>query len=180
MIQVPHLPVAALVELVNGWGSVPRARGGARPYPPAAEFAARHPALRPPGGELDDGLLESAADAVYPVFAATDVEAKARRVTALLKHVGVRPAVSVEGADLRATWLVPRHEDALAASVAVGVYEQLLAAGAGRLGTCASSTCGDVYVDASPGAHRRFCSLTCQNRERVAAFRRRRAADAHS
>jgi predicted RNA-binding Zn ribbon-like protein len=179
MIRVPHLPVAALVELVNGWGTVPRARGGARPCPPAAGFAARHPALRPPEGELVDSLLECAADAVYPVFASTDAQAKALRVTALLEQVGVRPAVTVEGADLRATWLVPRHEDALAASVAVSVYEQLLA-GAGRLGTCASSTCGDVYVDASPGAHRRFCSLTCQNRERVAAFRRRRAADADS
>jgi predicted RNA-binding Zn ribbon-like protein len=179
MIRVPRLPVAALVELVNGWGTVPRARGGERPCPPAAEFAARHPALRPPGGELDDNLLESAADAAYPVFATTDAQAKALFVTALLEQVGVRPAVTVEGADLRATWLVPRHEDALAASVALGVYEQLLA-GAARLGTCASSTCGDVYVDASPGAHRRFCSLTCQNRERVAAFRRRRAADADS
>ncbi len=179
MIRVPHLPVAALVELVNGWGTVPRARGGARPCPPAAGFAARHPALRPPDGELDDSLLESAADAAYPVFATTDAQAKALRGTALLEQVDVRPAVTVEGADLRATWLVPRHEDALAASVAVSVYEQLLA-GAGRLGTCASSTCGDVYVDASPGAHRRFCSLTCQNRERVAAFRRRRAADADS
>jgi hypothetical protein len=179
MFQVPRLSVAALVELVNGWGTVPRARGGGRPRPPTAEFAARHPALRP-DGELDDTGLEVAADAVYPVFAAADAEAKAVRVTALLGQLGVRPAVTVEGAELRAAWLVPRREDAVAASVAVGVYEHLLAAGAGRLGTCASGTCGDVYVDASPGAHRRFCSLTCQNRERVAAFRRRRAADAGS
>jgi predicted RNA-binding Zn ribbon-like protein len=176
MIQVPRLPVAALVELVNGWGTAPRARGGGRPAPSAAGFAARHPALREPDGGLGDAVLEAAADAVHPVFAAADAEAKARHVTALLEHLAVRPAVAVEGGDLRATWLVPRHEDAVPASVAVGVYEQLLTAGAGRLGTCASSTCGDVYVDASPGAHRRFCSLTCQNRERVAAFRRRRAA----
>jgi predicted RNA-binding Zn ribbon-like protein len=44
-----------------------------------------------------------------------------------------------------------------------------------RLGTCAARGCGDAFVDTSPGAHRRFCSVTCQSRERVAAFRRRKA-----
>ena len=175
MRQVPRLPVAALVELVNGWGTVPRARGGARPRPSAAEFASRHPTLRAPDGDLDDTLLETAADAVYPVFAAPDAQAKALRVTALLEQLAVRPAVTVEDGNVRAGWLVPRRADVVPASVVVGLYEHLLASGADRLGTCASGSCGDVYVDASPGAHRRFCSLTCQNRERVAAFRRRKA-----
>jgi len=30
------------------------------------------------------------------------------------------------------------------------------------------------YIDASPGGQRRFCSVTCQNRARVAAWRQRR------
>ena len=34
--------------------------------------------------------------------------------------------------------------------------------------------CADVYVDASPTHDRRYCSVTCQNRARVAAYRARR------
>ncbi|WP_374119541.1 CGNR zinc finger domain-containing protein [Streptomyces sp. RKAG290] len=44
------------------------------------------------------------------------------------------------------------------------------------MGTCAGERCVDVYIDQSPGGRRRFCSVTCQNRTRVAAFRSRRAA----
>jgi predicted RNA-binding Zn ribbon-like protein len=45
----------------------------------------------------------------------------------------------------------------------------------GRLGTCASDGCDRVFVDRSKNASRRFCSTTCQNRVKAAAFRRRRA-----
>ena len=71
---------------------------------------------------------------------------------------------------------MPRARDALLAAAAVTLHTQLVEHDPERLGTCASTRCGDVFVDASPGAHRRFCSVTCQNRERVAAFRRRRKA----
>jgi predicted RNA-binding Zn ribbon-like protein len=43
-----------------------------------------------------------------------------------------------------------------------------------RLGICHDRHYADVYVDASPAGHRRFCSLTCQNRSRVASFRERK------
>ncbi|WP_425554615.1 CGNR zinc finger domain-containing protein [Kribbella sancticallisti] len=43
------------------------------------------------------------------------------------------------------------------------------------MGTCAADGCADVYIDVSARAHRRFCSVTCQNRTRVAAFRRRQS-----
>jgi predicted RNA-binding Zn ribbon-like protein len=42
-----------------------------------------------------------------------------------------------------------------------------------RLGTCERPGCGRVYVDVSKNASRRFCSLTCQNRVKVATFRER-------
>ncbi|MFI7320176.1 CGNR zinc finger domain-containing protein [Streptomyces venezuelae] len=47
-----------------------------------------------------------------------------------------------------------------------------------RIGTCTGGHCADVYVDQSPGGRRRFCSVTYQNRARVAAFRSRWAAAA--
>ncbi|MFI1676368.1 CGNR zinc finger domain-containing protein [Streptomyces sp. NPDC020607] len=47
-----------------------------------------------------------------------------------------------------------------------------------RIGIRTGGHCADVYVDQSPGGRRRFCSVTCQNRARVAAFRSRRVAAA--
>ncbi|MPZ28052.1 MAG: hypothetical protein GEV12_16990 [Micromonosporaceae bacterium] len=45
-----------------------------------------------------------------------------------------------------------------------------------RLGTCGADDCDRVFLDGSKNGSRRFCSITCQNRVKAAAFRRRRAA----
>jgi len=42
-----------------------------------------------------------------------------------------------------------------------------------RLGLCADPACGRAYLDHSKNNSRRFCSLTCQNRAKTAAFRTR-------
>jgi predicted RNA-binding Zn ribbon-like protein len=55
------------------------------------------------------------------------------------------------------------------------LYQQLIQWGDSRgLGTCAGTRCADAYADLSPTGHKRFCSLNCQNRNRVAAFRAKR------
>lgn len=43
--------------------------------------------------------------------------------------------------------------------------------------TCASPTCGNVFITQGSGQERRYCSRRCATRERVAAHRRARAAD---
>lgn len=166
------MSAATLMELVNGWGTLPRARGGDRDPPPLAEFIEAHAVPDALAGCFTDPALERAADRLYPVFAAPTAAERARLVTALLKTSDVHPAL---GSDCRAQWVVPRRQDAVLAAAAVTLHAQLSEHDPERLGTCASTRCADVYVDASPGAHRRFCSVTCQNRERVAAFRRRRS-----
>jgi predicted RNA-binding Zn ribbon-like protein len=165
------MPLPLLVDLVNGWGNVPRAKGGARKRPPIAAIAERLPA-----SELSAATLERVADRLYPVFAADGAAERARVVTDLLTSCQVQPALGADGDRIRASWLVPRKGDALLAAAAVALHHQLVEHEPERLGTCASTSCGDAFADASPGAHRRFCSVTCQNRERVAAFRRRRQA----
>ncbi len=169
------MPMPMLVELVNGWGTVPRAKAGARDRPPIAAFAERHGAAA-----FTDAALERVADRLYPVFAAGGAAERARLVTDLLTSCGIQPALGVAGDRIRAEWLVPRKRDAILAAAAVALHGQLVEHEPERLGTCASTSCGDAFADASPGAHRRFCSVTCQNRERVAAFRRRRQAGAAS
>ena len=61
------MPMPMLVDLVNGWGTVPRAKADARDRPPIAAFTERHAA---PDAGLTDAALERVADRLYPVFAA--------------------------------------------------------------------------------------------------------------
>jgi predicted RNA-binding Zn ribbon-like protein len=173
--EVRPMPMPMLVELVNGWGTVPRAKAGARHRPSLAPFAERHGAAR---ARFTDAALERVADRLYPVFAAGDAAERTRLVTDLLTSCSVQPALGVAGDRIRAAWLVPRARDAILAAAAVALHGQLIEHEPERLGTCASISCGDAFADASPGAHRRFCSVTCQNRERVAAFRRLQAGAA--
>ena len=163
-VHADPMAIPWLVDLVNGWGTEPRARAGGRARPP------RHAALPASAGEL-----ERIADLLYPVFAAADATEKAALVADLLARTGVRPALAGVDGRIEPRWLVPRERDALLAAAAIALRGQLLDHGPDRLGTCADAACGDAYVDASPAGHRRFCSVTCQNRARVAAFRRRRA-----
>jgi predicted RNA-binding Zn ribbon-like protein len=162
-----------LIELVNGWGTVPRAKAGGRDRPSLAAFAERHGAA---DAGFTDAALVRVADRIYPVFAAGGAAERARFVTDLLTSCSIQPALGVTGDRIRAAWVVPRSRDAILAAAAVALHGQLVEHEPERLGTCASTDCGDAFADASPAARRRFCSVTCQNRERVAAFRRRRQA----
>lgn len=146
------MSAADVVALVNEWGSLPR-QVGARPTP-ASE-------------------LVGVADRLHPVFAATDPAERAATVTAILHDTGVRPGLRISDGTLAAGWSVPDRADTVLAAAALALRERL-AADPDRIGVCGDRQCADVYVDSSPAGHRRFCSVTCQNRTRVAAFRARR------
>jgi predicted RNA-binding Zn ribbon-like protein len=45
-----------------------------------------------------------------------------------------------------------------------------------RLGVCADADCDDLVLDLSRNRSKRFCSVTCGNRNAVAAYRARRSA----
>lgn len=174
-MEIDAMPVPMLVDVVNGWGTVPRARADDRERAAIADLLDRHAVPPELAASCTDRVLERIADELYAVFAASGGRERARLVNALLTKSGVRPALACAGSRIRPTWLVPRERDALLAAAAVALRHRLAEHDAERLGTCASIRCGDVFVDVSPGAHRRFCSVTCQNRERVAAFGRRKA-----
>jgi hypothetical protein len=150
--RIAVMPVAELVEFVNEWGSLPRALDD-----------------RPPS---DDRTRTALADALHPVFATSDVAERAGLVSALLERTGVRPILAGHDGVLAEDWVVddPRQTEMAAAALALRHH---LAEHPGRIGVCADDQCADVYVDASPAGRRRFCCLTCQNRARAAAFRRR-------
>lgn len=67
--------------------------------------------------------------------------------------------------------------DRIAAHLAMGLAELVVARQGGRVRSCASPTCRQVFVDESRNQSRRYCdSRTCGNRQHVAAYRARRSA----
>jgi predicted RNA-binding Zn ribbon-like protein len=172
-VPVQPLSMSLLVRIVNAWGTLAR-RGREEqdtPLPAPDEVADELPLA---AGRLTVKDLIALADQVYPVFAAPTPAERARAVNRLLSVTGVRPAL-LGDPELHSGWLIANQRDAGLAAAAIGLRSQLSHGSADRLGVCADPACADAYVDASPAGQRRFCSVTCQNRSRVAAFRRRAA-----
>lgn len=176
-VAVEAMPPATLVAVVNGWGTLPRAADGrsGRAYPPAGDLSGRLGVPAAVASALTGRALALVADLLHPVFATADPRECARLVTDLLTETAVRPEVGTEELRPYAGWSVADEGPAVLASAAVALRAHLAGPGPDRLGVCAGSRCADVYVDVSPGGRRRFCSVTCQNRARIAAFRSRRA-----
>lgn len=173
-VQLQPMPLATLVELVNGWGIEPR-RAGARSYVPAlADHVHRAGVPRAVAGQLTDDDLVTFAETIFPIFAA-DPAGRVAGVSDLLSTLSVRPDLAIEDGRVQASWFAGQGQ-ALLAAAALALRQQLVDHDPARLGICVDGGCADIYIDASPGAHRRFCSVTCQNRARVAKFRRRQRA----
>lgn len=104
-----------------------------------------------------------------------DIDTAAATLNKLLGAHPAHPHLARE----RGVWRLHHHpHDAplvpmWTAICAAGLAEMIGDGEARRLGTCERADCGRVYVDVSKNASRRFCSLTCQNRVKVATFRER-------
>jgi CGNR zinc finger len=159
------MPPDLLVWLVNEWGAAPRAAAGeeGRPYPDPA-----------PLGAADASDLAGVAGRLHPIFAAPHLTERVRLLALLLTDTGVRPDLTLADDLPRATWHVDEPRDALLAAAALTLRHQLAQHDPDRIGVCTGRNCADAYIDASPAGQRRFCSVTCQNRARVAAWRQRR------
>jgi predicted RNA-binding Zn ribbon-like protein len=116
--------------------------------------------------------------AVFADVAAGDVDAAACRVNALIAATGAHPWLNRHDGE---PWHLHFYgaEDSLvtgwAAGCATGLAVVLGSDLRGRIGVCTAPRCDRVYVDASRNGTRRFCSTTCQNRVKTAAFRARQA-----
>jgi predicted RNA-binding Zn ribbon-like protein len=175
---VSALPLDVVVVLVNEWGTAPRLAAGEQtsPYPElGALIATRGLDYAGVATHASDDELIAVADALYPIFAAPDENTVVTRLNDVLDHSGPHPRLTRAGGILGEAWATDPSRQILSAA-ALGLYRQLLGWGdARRLGTCAATRCADVYVDSSSAGHKKFCSVLCQNRNRVAAFRARRS-----
>lgn len=113
--------------------------------------------------------------AVFADIARSDVDAAAARLNQLLAEHPAHPHLMKENG----VWRLHHHPaDAklmpmMTAICAEGLARFIGSDSAQRLGTCGREGCGRVYVDTTKNASRRFCSTTCQNRVKAAAFRER-------
>jgi len=116
--------------------------------------------------------------AVFDAVAAGRTDAAASLVNDMLARTGARPRLDRHDGE---PWHLHFHgaEDSLvtgwSAGCATGLAVVLGSDLGGRLGVCTAPRCDRVYVDTSRNATRRFCSTTCQNRVKTAAFRRKQA-----
>jgi predicted RNA-binding Zn ribbon-like protein len=108
-------------------------------------------------------------------LAARDVDTAAVRLNRLLARHPAHPHLGREGGRWRL-----HHHPADAALVPMwtaicseAIARQVGAGHADRFGRCEAPGCGRAFFDESKNATRRFCSTTCQNRVKAAAFRER-------
>jgi predicted RNA-binding Zn ribbon-like protein len=121
------------------------------------------------------------ADELRAIFVSLDrqqVDRAAAAVNELLADHPAQPHLAKE----EGRWRLHHHPvDAALVPMWTAICAEGLARAIGgghadRLGTCDAADCGRAFVDLSKNGSRRFCSTTCQNRVKAAAFRRRRAA----
>jgi predicted RNA-binding Zn ribbon-like protein len=158
-----------------------------RPYEPPEDeerTAAVGELLRSGGGRSmptweEAASLSFVAAELRAVFAAVDagsIDEAARLVNALLSRTGARPALERHDGE---PWHLHFHAadqslvNGWAAGCATGLAVVLGSELHDRLGVCTAPRCDRVYVDTSRNGTRRYCSTSCQNRVKTAAFRAR-------
>jgi predicted RNA-binding Zn ribbon-like protein len=176
--------VTAAVNLVNAV-TPGEARGRAFPQPTGSDLSE---AVRAALGARGEPPAISASDAaalaelagwlrsVFDSIERGDVDDAAITLNALLAETGARPQLDRHDGE---PWHLHFHgrADTLAlgwaAGCATGLAVVLGTDMYDRLGVCTAPRCDRVYVDVSRNGTRRFCSTSCQNRVKAAAFRAR-------
>jgi predicted RNA-binding Zn ribbon-like protein len=119
-------------------------------------------------------------DAIVTACEAGEGPAAVRMINTLLAETGAIPQIVAHdgrGPHIHVSRPAAPMADRITAHLAMGLAELLVSGESGRLRTCASPTCRDVFLDESRNRSRRYCdSRTCGNRLHVAAYRARKAA----
>ena len=172
--------LTAAAELVNTGRS--RDGEGLRDVADVAAFGRRYGL----GGRARAGdvpvlrAYRARLDAIVTACEAGDIPAAVSMINALLAETGAIPQIVAHdgrGPHIHVSRAAAPMADRIAAHLAMGLAELLVSGESGRLRSCASPTCRDVFLDESRNRSRRYCdSRTCGNRLHVAAYRARKAA----
>ena len=119
-------------------------------------------------------------DAIVTACEAADITGAVRILNTPLAETGAIPQIvshDGRGPHIHVSRAAAPMADRITAHLAMGLAELLVAGESGRLRSCASPACRDVFLDESRNRSRRYCdSRTCGNRLHVAAYRARKAA----
>ncbi|MCW2584264.1 MAG: uncharacterized protein JWQ53_3054 [Klenkia sp.] len=115
------------------------------------------------------------ADLVREVALASSQDEVVERLNALLAMAAPKPYATDHDGELHLHYAAAEAGalEQLTTTVAMGLSQVVVQHGWQRLGVCAAEGCGNVYVDTSRNASRRYCSNTCASRSSVAAYRAR-------
>jgi predicted RNA-binding Zn ribbon-like protein len=147
------------------------------------DFADRYAFYGAPGRAGDVDVLRdyrARLDEVARACAAGSLDQAIGLLNALLAQTGASPQIASHhgrGPHIHVSKPDSPLADRMAAHFAMGLAWLVVAGQAGRIRTCDSPTCDDVFVDLSRNRSRRYCdSRTCGNRLHVAAYRARKQA----
>jgi predicted RNA-binding Zn ribbon-like protein len=152
--------------------------------PDAAEtFLTAHDEWFAPGtplqlSERDAAAISRTSRLVREVAVAGTEPAVIAKLNELLGLARPRPYATDHDGELHLHYARPDAPvvEQLTTTVAMGLSQVVVQHGWQRLGVCSAEGCGNVYVDTSRNASRRYCSNTCASRSTVAAYRARRKA----
>jgi predicted RNA-binding Zn ribbon-like protein len=172
--------LTAYVELVNTGRS---AAADDLTLPDVQSVGRRYAFHGRPAGPADVPRLRAhraRLDAVAVACEAGDHLGAIEMLNTLLAETGAIPQIVAHdgrGPHIHVSRPAAPMADRIAAHLAMGLAELVVAGQADRLRSCASPACRNVFVDLSRNRSRRYCdSRTCGNRLHVAAYRARRAA----
>lgn len=132
-----------------------------------------------PVGAKEAAELARLATRLRPVFLAAEdgaTDRVAELVNALLADYRSAPQLSRHDGEPWHLHFTSAAGTEWGAGCATGLAVVVDSQATGRLGVCRAEGCDRVYVDVSRNASRRFCSESCLNRTKVAAFRARARA----
>ena len=138
-----------------------------------------------PAGDRDVPRLRThraRLDAIAAACEAGDDGAAIEMLNALLAQTGATPQIVAHdgrGPHIHVSRPAAPLADRIAAHLAMGLAELVVAGESERMHCCAAAPCRNVFLDLSRNRSRRYCdSRTCGNRLHVAAYRARRAGAA--
>jgi hypothetical protein len=128
--------------------------------------------------DTDLGRVAETSTLVREVALAESEPEVMARLNALLALASPKPYATTHDGELHLHYARPDASalDQLTTTVAMGLSQVVVQHGWQRLGVCSAEGCGNVYVDTSRNASRRYCSNTCASRSTVAAYRARQRA----
>ena len=159
----------AVVEFITAWSPEALEIAGTPAGSPEIAEARRSHRL----DELNVAEAEQLATRLHRVFLGATPPKRREALNDLIARLSPCPATGAGGHE----WRVSDGSQVETARLVMALWDH---AGADpeleRLGTCAWDRCIDAFHDSTQAHTRKFCSLTCQNRAKVAAYRSRQRA----